>query len=112
MKKKRETVKKGNIVKRKMSDCRDGKIMTQRNGVDVAMSERERWLFITDGRIISYLFICHCESSFRAAKNRFLTNCTHTVCFSSHSFSSIQTLSNNQRMCNRRWGVSEKLGVL
>lgn len=69
----------GRWGKRKRSDCKDGKITTQRNGVDVAMSEWERWLFVTDGRIISYLFICHCESSFRAAKNRFLTNCTHSL---------------------------------
>lgn len=31
---------------------------------------------MTDVRIISYLFICHCESYFREAKNSFLTNCT------------------------------------
>lgn len=73
-------MKRGDIGgKRKMSDCRDGKIMTQRNGVDVAMMEREKWLFITDGRIIPYLFICQCESSFRATKNSFLTNCTHST---------------------------------
>lgn len=40
-----ETVKKGNVDKRKMSEGRDGsKITTQRNSVDVAMTEWEKWL--------------------------------------------------------------------
>lgn len=83
-------------IKKKMRDCRDGKIMAQRNGMDVPMMEWEKWPFLTDGRIIFYLFIYHCDSSFTAAKNSFLTNCI----FSMFLLSFIQVR-----------GVREKLGV-
>lgn len=80
-KKWREKVKRSNIEKRKMGGCRrrQDNDTKDTNGVDVAKTEWEKWLFVTDVRIISYLFISHCESYFRAAKNSFLNNCTHSM---------------------------------
>lgn len=86
-----------------MSDCSDEEIKTQRNDVDVAIMEWEKWLFIADGRIISYLFICHCESSFRAAKYSFLTNCTGSM----SPLSFILLNSNNEQQSE---DVQQKVG--
>ncbi len=94
---------KGESEKRKMSDCCDGKIKTQRNGVDVAVIEWEKWLSTTDGRIVSYLFICHCESSFRAAKYSFLTNRTGSM----FPLSFILFNSNNEQQSE---DVQQKVG--
>lgn len=40
------------------TDCRDGEILTEANGTAETMTEWEKWPFVTDGGIISYLFIC------------------------------------------------------
>lgn len=69
----------------------------------------EKWLFMTDVRLISYLFICLCESNFRAAKNSFLTNCTCSmsplslILFSNNEQQSVEV----QQMTGERWECTQ-----
>lgn len=64
-----------------------------RCGADVAKMEWEKCHLVTDVRIISYLFISHCESHLRVAKNSFLTKCARSML----PFSLIFFSSNNEQ---------------
>lgn len=92
-KKQREKMQRNNIQNKAREDSNVTTQSTQ-NGVDGAKMEWERWLFVSDVRIITYLFISHCESHLKAAKIAFSPN-AHTVCFPSASFSSTQTMNDS-----------------
>lgn len=117
MERKRE---RGNIkremsnTEKKVSNYKESKIKTDRKHWSGCGDGEGKQVFITDGRIISYLFICHRESSFGAAKNRFFHQ-LHPVCSPSHLLANSPLPKEGERTggCAReRRQEREKVGVL